>query len=208
MIDSWEGYRRLEVGAATVVVARVCPVAEESPLLTEADHEHLSTLVSPTRRAQWSTCRAILRHELGPEATIRYATSGAPIVESAPRGVRYVSISHSAEWVAVMLSPTRCGVDIESVERTFSRVASRYISHDERQRLEECAAPHFEALMWSAEEAIYKYANQPGLDFIRDLMVVAIDTTRGELCAELYSHPTPTVHFTTFDNQILCHLAE
>ena len=39
-------------------------------------------------------------------------------------------------------------------------------------------------------------------------MVVAIDTTRGELCAELYGHPTPTVHFTTFDNQILCHLAE
>ena len=208
MIESWEGYRRIEIQGARIIVARVCPMAEESPLLTEADHEELATLLSPARRAQWSSCRAILRHELGPEVAIRHAASGIPYLSGERESSTYISISHSSEWVAVMLSCSRCGVDIESIERNFSRVAPRYISHDERQQLEERVGPCFEAVMWSAEEAIYKYANQPGLDFIRDLVVVDIDPAERVLRAELYGNPTPIVHFTTFDNQILCYLAE
>lgn len=198
--------KRFEVEGGHIVVARIEPQCEQSPLLTEADCDHLATLLSPTRRAAWSTCRHILRRELGAEASLRYVGSGALILERAVADVAFVSISHSAEWVAVMFSKGRCGVDVESVERNFSRVASRYIAPQERQQFAEAVGPLFEAIMWSAEEALYKYGGQEGLDFIEDMVVTDINPHEQTLQAELYGVAAPIVHYHLFDNQILCYL--
>ena len=119
-----------------------------------------------------------------------------------------MSLSHSNEWVAVMLSEGRCGVDVEALNRNFSRVASRYISHEERAKFEERVGADFEAIMWSAEEALYKYGNNPGLDFIQDMVITEFDTERGVLSAELYGLPTPPIHYTLFEGQVVCYVSE
>lgn len=201
-------HQRIEIPRGRILLARVRPEAENSPLLTDDDLDYLATLAAPARRAQWSTCREILRSELGAEATLRYSTSGALILTKPVGEVRYVSISHSSEWVAVMLCEGRCGVDVESLERNFSRVASRYISHEERERLEHRVGCHFEAIMWSAQEALYKYGSNPGLDFLQDIVVVDIDTERGEISAELYGLTTPLIHYHLFEGQVVCYLSE
>ena len=198
--------KRFEIEGGYIVVARIDPLCEQSPLLTESDHDHLATLLSPTRRAAWSTCRHILRRELGAEAELRYAISGALILARPIAEVAYVSISHSAEWVAVMLNKGRCGVDIESLQRNFSRVASRYISPQEREQFAGVVGPHFEAIMWSAEEALYKYGGREGLDFIKDMVVSNINPQEHTLQAELYGVAAPLVRYQLFDNQILCYL--
>lgn len=201
-------HKQIDLPQGRILIARVEPQAENSPLLTDEDREHLTTLTAPARRAQWSTCREILRAELGCEAGLRYATSGALVLTHPVGGVSYVSISHSDEWVAVMLSERRCGVDIESLGRNFSRVASRYISHEERDRFESQVGADFEAIMWSAEEALYKYGSNPGLDFIQDMVITGFDTERGVISAELYGLTTPPIHYTLFDGQVLCYLSE
>lgn len=190
--------------ATILKVAKVQPEAEESALLTESDREHLATLSAPARRAQWSTCRTILREELGEGAELRYTASGALVLARPVGEVRYISLSHTEQWVAVMLCSRRCGVDIESTERNFSRVASRFISHDERERLESKAGLHFEAIMWSAKEALYKYGSNPGLDFIQDIVVTDIDTEQRCLSAELYGLSTPTIHYEISEGHICC----
>jgi phosphopantetheinyl transferase len=119
-----------------------------------------------------------------------------------------VSISHSDEWVAVMLSEWRCGVDIEALGRNFSRVSSRYISHEERAQFEAQVGDHFEAIMWSAEEAIYKYGNTSGIDFIEDMVITGFNTAKQTITAELYGLATPTVHYRFVYDQILCYLSD
>lgn len=203
-----EGYKSIEIESGRVVIAKVTPECEYSPLLTEEDADHLSTLVSPARRAQWSTCRVILRSVLGSEAKLRYATSGALILISPVGDVKYLSLSHSDNWVAVMFSSKRCGVDIEALGRNFSRVASRYISHDERAQFESKVGGEFEAIMWSAEEAIYKYGSNPGLDFIQDMVITSFDTERQTIGAELYGLAVPEVHYQTIEDHILCYLSD
>lgn len=203
-----EGYRNFDINSGRVVIAKVTPECEYSPLLTEEDAEHLATLVSPARRAQWSTCRVILRSVLGSEAKLRYATSGALILVQPVGEIKYVSLSHSEQWVAVMFSSKRCGVDIEALGRNFSRVASRYISHDERAQFESKVGGEFEAIMWSAEEAIYKYGSNPGLDFIQDMVITSFDTENQTISAELYGLTAPDVHYITIEDHILCYLSD
>lgn len=189
-------------------VERVSSTAEESPLLNDNDREHLADLVAPSRREQWATARMILRHELGNEAELRYASSGALVLSKPCKGAHYLSVSHSNEWVAVMLCGKRCGVDVESLGRHFSKVASRYITPEEREQFEEQVGEHFEALVWSAKEALYKYGGKEGLDFLQDMIITDIDTSSQTLGAELYGLPTPRVRYQLLDDHILCYLYE
>ena len=131
------------------------------------------------------------------------------LLGSAVGEVAYISVSHSAERVAVMFSHTRCGVDIEAIDRNFARVASRYITPEERATAEaDFAEGVFEAVVWSAKEAIYKYGNTQGVDFTADLLLVGHDKELCTLQAELYGVPVPDVHYLLLpDNQVLCYLA-
>lgn len=201
--------RRIDFDRGYIVVAPVDSTAEQSPLLTKEDHTHLATLTSPTRRAQWCTWRSIVRAELGAEVSLRYNSMGAPLLEQAVGKVAYISVSHSAEWVAVMFSTTRCGVDIESHQRNFSKVATRYITPEERETFAEEIGPHFEAIVWSAKEAMYKYALTPGVDFTGDLLIVGHDSGRKTLRANLNGFPIPDTRYLFLeDNQVLCYTFE
>ena len=201
--------KRIDFDKGYIIVAPVDSTAENSPLLTEDDHAHLATLSSPTRRAQWSTWRSVVRAELGAEAFLRYNSLGAPLLEREIGKVAYISVSHSAEWVAVMFCSTRCGVDIESHQRNFSKVATRYITPEEREAFAEEVGPHFEAIVWSAKEAMYKYALTPGVDFTGDLLLVGHDGDRATLGATLYGLPIPDTHYLFLEeNQVLCYIFE
>lgn len=189
-------------------VERVDHEAEHSAVLTESDREYLATLVAPSRREQWATARTLLRNMLGNEAELRYTSVGALVLSKPCEGMGYLSLSHSNEWVTVMLCGKRCGVDIESLGRAFGRVASRYITPEEREQFEEQVGDNFEALMWSAKEALYKYGGKQGLDFLQDMIVTDIDTTSQTLGAELYGLRTPRVHYQQIEDHILCYLFE
>ena len=190
----------------TLIIERVETQHEESPLLSESDKEYLATLSAPARRAQWCTARTILRRELGAEAELRYTSAGALVLAKPVGDIYSISVAHTSKWVAVMLCGRRCGVDIESLDRNFSKVASRYISHEERERLSEKVGEKFEALMWSAKEAIYKYGAHEGFDFLRDLVVTDIDTATGTLYAELYGLPAPPLHYQLHEDHICCYI--
>ena len=130
---------------------------------------------SVSRRCEALAWRAIVRRELGADVTIGYDEYGAPVVD-APN--IYISVSHSRNVVAVLFADRACSVDIESAERDFGKVATRYLSSAEQQMAEECG---LYAEMWSAKEAMYKYYRKGGLDLSKDISITAYDSDRGVL---------------------------
>lgn len=178
-----------------IIISPVEPSLESSPLLTEGDLEHLSTLGAPARRAQWSSWRVAIRRVLGREAEVRYNGAGAPILTHPVGSYTHLSVSHTTEHVAVMLAADRCGIDIEQLGRNFSRISSRYIAPSEREQFEAVVGDEFEALWWCAKEAIYKWGSAAGVDFTEQMLITAVDCQRQTLQAELYGVPTPTVHY-------------
>ncbi|MFR9512498.1 MAG: 4'-phosphopantetheinyl transferase superfamily protein [Rikenellaceae bacterium] len=104
-----------------------------------------------------------------PAAQFTYNDVGAPQIAGSEL---YISVSHSSSLVAVLISPERCAVDIENLDRNFEKVASRYVSpsealiSDDKKLLPQ---------LWSIKEALYKFAGCKGVDFVADICVQSVD---------------------------------
>lgn len=155
---------------------------EQTAFWTTADEQaRAATFRNERRRCEYLTWRALVRRELGPDVRIGYNETGAPIL---PDGEAYLSVSHCEGRVAVCLSTRPCAVDIESASRNFLRVADRYMTSFERSLSED---PHWPGYVWCAKEALYKLAGLAGLDFRKDLRILAADLDEGRIIGRIVS---------------------
>lgn len=117
---------------------------------------------SPKRRQEFIAVRVLL-YQMLPGAVIGYYDNGKPyLAHSCWR----ISISHTAGYVAVMLSDSgEVGVDIEQYGERVCRVASRFINDDER-----ISGVWKQLLLWSAKETVYKMMNCREVDFREHLL--------------------------------------
>ena len=161
------------------------PIASEEALrecATAADLAFVEQYGSASRRCEVLAWRAIVRRELGAEVAISHDDYGAPKVDNPNT---HISVSHSRDRVAVLFSSGVCAVDIESVERDFRRVASRYLSAEEQALAERY---DIFAEMWSAKEALYKYYKKGRLDLVKHISIASYES--GVLkCSILDSEP-------------------
>lgn len=209
-------------------VLLVAPIEELAVLQGKATAEELNSvegISAPSRRRERLAWRILLREflaETGADAgatetvaavergteteamvvasdfRIEYAASGAPqIINTA---FSYISVSHSRTYVAVMLSLRACGVDIESVERNFDRVADRYISAAERALSCEEWWP---AAIWAAKEALFKMIQREGVDLRRDLRIINFDATTCNISAIILGRESVTLRLERHSDQVL-----
>ena len=158
------------------------PLRPIEELLAEAaatDLRATESLTAPSRRREALAWRAVVRREVGREARIGYDEWGAPVIAASPL---YISVSHSRESVAVVVGDAPCAIDIESRTRNFEKVASRYLTAQERAL---CTPPDFLAVAWCAKECLYKYYHRGGLDLLRDLHITSVDFARNRICGTI-----------------------
>ncbi|MFI3319438.1 MAG: 4'-phosphopantetheinyl transferase superfamily protein [Rikenellaceae bacterium] len=160
------------------------------PLVTSADISEAEEFKTEKRKCEYLTWRAVLRsalRDMGAEVSryadtpILYRASGAPYIEGLPL---WFGVSHSRDMVAVVISDERCAVDIETRDRRFEAIESRYLSAEELAILEGAFGADLgvgRAVAWSAKEAAYKYCQTEGLDFVRDMQIVGVDELRAEI---------------------------
>jgi phosphopantetheinyl transferase len=124
--------------------------------------------------------RAALRTAL-PDAGVVYDDMGAPSLEGS--GL-YVSAAHTGGAACVLISESRCAVDIEDVSRDFSAAMQRILSEREREILK--GIPNPGCTGWCAKEAMYKYSGRRGLDLLHDIRITgcANGMVAGRVCGE------------------------
>ena len=82
----------------------------------------------------------------------------------------YVSLSHTAHYVAAVLHPHQSvGIDVEAVSGTAMRLLGRFLQKEEAQVA--CQSHACATLYWSAKETAYKALKQPALSLKNDLCV-------------------------------------
>jgi len=81
----------------------------------------------------------------------------------------HVSITHSSDYAAALLSPSPCGLDIEPIRPKLNRVCAKFLSAAELSH----AADRTEYLCvyWTAKEAIYKLHGRRQLIFKEDIAI-------------------------------------
>lgn len=84
----------------------------------------------------------------------------------------FISISHTSNFYAIMVSNSVCGVDIELVSRKCIHLSNRFASQDELEICKEVFDLNPALLIWCTKEALFKYLGRDGVDFKDDLKLV------------------------------------
>lgn len=172
--------QRIDTPSGCVLVARMPQLEELEASATAEELQSVASFSSCSRRRERLSWRALLRESQGEQVEVGYQESGAPIILNSP--YKYISVSHSRTHVAIALSHTPCGVDIESLDRDFSKVASRYLCHEERAL---CHEEWWLAAVWCAKETLYKVAQRKGVDLLSGLRVEALDCAASVIVARV-----------------------
>jgi len=105
----------------------------------------------------------LLVTEICPTKAIIYNEFGAPELNNG----KHISISHSKELVAFILSDKKTGIDIEKISEKCLSLASKFVSEKNLIKLNKEKS----TLIWCIKEAIYKWHQQGGVDFIKDIVI-------------------------------------
>lgn len=143
---------RQQVGNITVIVGRMEDII---PYADDSDRAAAMKARADNRRREILAGRAIVRHTLG--IGLQHDPYGAPTV---PLAGTCISLSHARDLIALAVSDTPVGIDIEFPRRQLLRVATKFLTANELPRY--VTLPRLlEA--WTAKEAVFKAAGHPDM---------------------------------------------
>ena len=141
--------------------------------LHQYDHE-LEGISNEVRKKERILSRYLLETLIGKVADVNYEASGKPIMD----GVNF-SISHTKNYVAVIVGSDTVGVDIEHKSDRIFKVTEKIMHTDELNTLSSFAknteqtgifsseAQKFALLCWCAKETVFKMIDEIGVDFTK-----------------------------------------
>jgi len=151
---------KIETGKNTILVWEITETLEE--LLDLYGNINNTNYTSKKRKKEHLISRLML-NRVCKNGTIIYNEFGAPELDNG----KHLSISHSNELVTVIISETKSGIDIEQISEKTLRIASKFVSEKNLIKLNKEKA----TLIWCLKEAIYKWHQKGGVDFIKDIII-------------------------------------
>ncbi|WP_108822947.1 4'-phosphopantetheinyl transferase family protein [Dysgonomonas sp. Marseille-P4361] len=129
--------------------------------------QHILTIKSESRVLEILAARILLKELIGEEKEVYYTNSGKPFLMDKSF---HISVSHTKGYVAVAVNKEKeIGLDIEQISEKIKRVQSRIVSD------KEYIDPQNEfihlLLHWSAKEAMFKFIDREGVNFLENLFV-------------------------------------
>ena len=169
-------------------------------LITAQDVASAARFQNEKRRNEHLAWRRVVRRELGHDVVIDYNAVGAPTVNTPNI---YISVAHGGGAVAVAFAECRVGVDIETSERNFERVAERYMSDEERALSDDS---RWLAIVWCAKEALYKLYGERGVELFA-LVVTAYDATKQTMQCSLPDGHSAEVVVSFYEENVIVAVA-
>lgn len=169
--------------------------------LAASEWAALAAFSLPKRRAQWFTGRlcakqgvaGYMRQHLpqlpcpdSRDIAIGNRPSGRPYIETRLAGLYGLdlSITHSGDLAAALVSSAACGIDIQVDSPSLEHVRERFCRDDERQSLRELPDGDYAAclnMLWTAKEAAKKAARDGRMPGFLEL-VISRPSPVGEEC--------------------------
>lgn len=140
--------------------------------LDERENHLINSIRHPHKKLHWLSSRLLLRILLdNPGGFIHLESDerGKPVVQNFPVKI---SISHSAEFSALMLSESLdVGIDIEKIDPKITRIQHKFLREEEFKNISEENSTEQVYVYWCAKEAMYKLHGRKQLDFKEHLSV-------------------------------------
>ena len=142
----------------------------------------------------------LLLNELEPNQQISYNSNGAPEISNG----KHISISHSKNLVAIIISDKKVGLDIEYISEKPLRLSPKFITDNSHQDLTKEKA----TLIWCCKEAIYKWHQKGEVDFIADIKLYPFKSLeKGEITAK-FRDTQLILHYQKIHNHYLVYVCK
>ena len=132
------------------------------------------------RQKEWLSSRYLL-HLISSDDTrckVVKTENGKPFRKN---GDYEISISHSQQYTAVIISPKLVGLDIQTQQAKITRIAHKFVSNKEALRIPEQEAAFRYHILWGAKEAMYKAYGLRELDFKQHMHVFPFILSESEM---------------------------
>jgi phosphopantetheine--protein transferase-like protein len=100
----------------------------------------------------------------------------------------------------VAIADEPVGVDIESLDRNFNRIQSRYMTNTEIALSD---SKEWAARVWAAKEAIYKLYGKREVDLTKDIRITGLDSESMTLMAEVRDTKGIVVETKIVENSVV-----
>ncbi|NOZ45911.1 MAG: 4'-phosphopantetheinyl transferase superfamily protein [Chlorobi bacterium] len=118
------------------------------------------------RKTQFLATRALLNTIYLNNVFIKYSKTGEPALSNGER----ISISHSKEWVGIIISKNLVGIDVEVIDKKIHKITSRFLSNSELKNiLNNDIQTLF--LYWCAKESMVKITNNKSYIYNKHLII-------------------------------------
>ncbi len=149
------------------------------------------------RKKEYLASRLLLK-DIAPNTKITYNEYSAPKLENG----EHISISHSKNLVAIIISKQKVGLDIEKISEKPLRLSSKFISDNTHQNL----TKEKTTLIWCVKEAIFKWYQKGNVDFKKDIKIKEFEIMeRGEISCNFKGEKI-IVKYRKIDNQYLAYV--
>ena len=121
---------------------------------------------SENRKLEILAVKALLKEMCG-NAKLNYNKYGAPILDNNKK----ISISHSKQLVAIIVSELKSGIDIEINSERVLKVKNKFLSSSDN--IDESQEDL--TIAWSTKECIFKWHQKGNINFKDDILIKSIN---------------------------------
>ena len=145
---------------------------------------------SEIHKKQFLAIRNIFNFLCIDEKDLRYVKSGKPIFLNKKK----ISISHSGNYAALIISENNVGIDIEIINDKALKLKSKFLETELNYPLE--LNKETSLVYWNIKESIFKAVDKAGIDFKKNILVLPLDMKKNVLKSwyindhEIYSFDT------------------
>lgn len=139
--------------------------------LTGYCQERFDGMKSQLHKKAFISIRHLLKEFGYTDFDLEYDTHGKPHLKDG----KYISISHSFHFTAVIVSDRKVGVDVEKQREKIKYIAPKFTPLEEYESLGTEDLIKKLTIVWGAKESLYKLFGKKGLLFLHDIYVHDFD---------------------------------
>ena len=129
--------------------------------LKDVSLARLEKMKSESHQKGFLAVRMLLQHVGHSDFDLYYDAFGKPHLN----GEKHISISHSREFSAIVISDKKIGIDLEKLKDKTLKIAPRYMDISQLEELSEEEKIVKATIVWGIKETIFKIKNESGISF-------------------------------------------
>jgi len=145
------------------------------------DERKLLLAMSPRKKQEWLSSRYLL-HIMTGQSTRSMCSKdeyGKPIMTDSDH---HISLSHSGDLTAVIVSKTSVGVDIQIIVDKIARISRKFCNEYELAHIPLGDESLYYHIIWGAKECIYKSYGKRKIDFRGHMTISGIENVNKGSC--------------------------